>query len=61
MDGQTTQSIAVANPETGDVTEGQVEAIIKAGLQGLTWPAALVEPAAGGLDAAARRRRDRVV
>ena len=37
----------VANPETGEETEGQVEAIIKAGLQRLTWPAALVEPAAG--------------
>jgi hypothetical protein len=47
MDGQTTQSIAVANPETGDVTEGQVEMIIKAGLQRLTWPATLIEPAAG--------------
>ena len=36
----------VANSETGEVTEGQVEAI-KAGLQRLTWPAALVEPAVG--------------
>jgi hypothetical protein len=41
MDGQTTQSIAAANRETGALTEGQVEAIIKAGLQRLTWPAAL--------------------
>jgi hypothetical protein len=29
------------------VTEGQVETIIKAGLQPLTWPAALVQPAVG--------------
>jgi hypothetical protein len=41
MDGQTTQSIAAANRETGALTEGQVEAIIKAGRQRLTWPAAL--------------------
>ena len=40
-------AMLVANPETGEVTEGQVEAIIKAGLQRLTWPAALAEPAAG--------------
>jgi len=40
-------AMMVANSETGEVTEGQVEAIIKAGLQRLTWPAALVEPAAG--------------
>jgi hypothetical protein len=40
-------AMMMANPETGEVTEGQVEAIIKAGLQRLTWPAALVEPAAG--------------
>lgn len=40
-------AMMVVNPETGEVTEGQVDAIIKAGLQRLTWPAALVEPAAG--------------
>jgi hypothetical protein len=32
----------MANPDTGEVTEGQVEAIIKAGLQRLSWPAVLV-------------------
>jgi hypothetical protein len=40
-------AMLVANPETGEATEGQVEAIIKAGLQRLTWPATLLEPAAG--------------
>jgi hypothetical protein len=40
-------AMMMANPETGEVTEGQVDAIIKAGLQRLTWPAALVEPTAG--------------
>jgi hypothetical protein len=40
-------AMLVANPETGEVTEGQVEAIIEAGLQRLTWPAVLVEPAEG--------------
>jgi hypothetical protein len=40
-------AMMMSNPETGEVTEGQVDAIIKAGLQRLTWPAALVEPAAG--------------
>jgi hypothetical protein len=37
----------VVNPTTGEVAEGQVKAIIKAGLQRLTWPASLVQPAAG--------------
>jgi len=40
-------AMMMANPTTGEATEGQVEAIIKAGLQRLTWPAAVVEPAAG--------------
>ena len=38
-------AMVITNPETGEVTEGQVETIIKAGLQRLTWPAALVQPA----------------
>ena len=40
-------AMMMTDPTTGEATEGQVEAIIKAGLQRLTWPAALVEPAAG--------------
>jgi hypothetical protein len=40
-------AMVMTNPATGEVTEGQVEAIITAGLQPLTWPAALIEPAAG--------------
>jgi hypothetical protein len=40
-------AMVMANPETGEATDGQVEAIIKAGLQRLIWPAALVKPAAG--------------
>jgi hypothetical protein len=39
--------VVITNLETGEVTEGQVETIIKAGLQRLTWPAALVPPAVG--------------
>jgi hypothetical protein len=41
-------AMMIANPKTGEVTEGQVEAIIKAGLQRLTWPAALVQPREAG-------------
>jgi hypothetical protein len=40
-------AMVMTNPETGEVTEGQVETIIKAGLGRLTWPAALVQPAVG--------------
>jgi hypothetical protein len=40
-------AMMMVDPTTGEVTEGQVEAIIKAGLQRLTWPAALVQPAVG--------------
>jgi hypothetical protein len=40
-------AMMMANPTTGEATEGQVEAIIKAGLQRLTWPAALVKAAGG--------------
>jgi hypothetical protein len=40
-------AMLMANPTTGETTEGQVEAIIKAGLQRLTWPAALVQPEVG--------------
>lgn len=39
--------MVMTNPETDEVTEGQVETIIKAGLGRLTWPAALVQPAVG--------------
>jgi hypothetical protein len=41
-------AMVITNPETGEVTEGQVETIIKGGLQRLMWPAALVQPAAAG-------------
>jgi hypothetical protein len=40
-------AMMMVDPTTGEATEGQVEAIIKAGLHRLTWPAALVKPAAG--------------
>ena len=40
-------AMMMVDPTTGEATEGQVEAIIKAGLQRLTWPATLLEPAAG--------------
>jgi hypothetical protein len=40
-------AMMMVDPTTGEATEGQVEGIIKAGLQRLTWPAALVQPAAG--------------
>jgi hypothetical protein len=40
-------AMMMVDPATGEATEGQAEGIIKAGLQRLTWPAALVKPAAG--------------
>jgi hypothetical protein len=40
-------AMMMVDPATGEATEGQAEGIIKAGLQRLTWPAALVQPAAG--------------
>jgi hypothetical protein len=40
-------AMVITHPETDEVTEGQVETIIKAGLGRLTWPAALVQPAVG--------------
>jgi hypothetical protein len=42
-----TPPLVITNPETGDVTEGQVETIIKAGLQRLTWSAVPVPPTVG--------------
>ena len=39
-------AMMMVDPATGEATEGQAEGIIKAGLQRLTWPAALVKPAA---------------
>jgi hypothetical protein len=40
-------AMMMVDPATGEAAEGQAEAIIKAGLQRLTWPAGLVQPAAG--------------
>jgi hypothetical protein len=39
--------MVMSTPQSGEVTEGQVETIIKAGRGRLTWPAALVRPAVG--------------
>jgi hypothetical protein len=40
-------AMLMANPKTGEATEGHIEAIVRAGLHRLTWPAALVKPAVG--------------